>query len=59
MSDEAKKPASKKYKVLTEGGIAYPDVSGKEKRVKSGIIVEDIPAVSIKWLVAQGIVAEV
>jgi hypothetical protein len=58
MTDEAKKPAAKKYKVLAENGIAYPDASGKEKRVKGGTIVDDIPAVSIKWLVAQGIVEE-
>ena len=47
---------AKQYKVLT--GMNYP-VNGVEKRVEMGDVVDDIPEVSLPWLLAGGHVEEV
>lgn len=45
-----------KYRVLT--GLNWG--SGKEeRRVEPGEVVDDIPAKSLPWLLAQGLIAEV
>lgn len=46
----------KKYQVLVE--LSYPDANGKKKTPKVGEVVSDIPAISVKWLVAQGAIKE-
>lgn len=43
-----------KHRVLI--GINYPDGAGGEKRAEPGDIVDDLPAKSVKWLEADGIV---
>jgi hypothetical protein len=51
------KKETKQYEVLTE--LTYPDADGKSKTVKVGSVVSDIPAASIKWLLAQNVVKEI
>lgn len=55
-NETAPKEAAKKWTALAD--LSYPDASGKPKSVKAGETVSDIPAISIKWLVAQGYVKE-
>lgn len=47
---------SKRYEVLV--GVNYPTKQG-EKRAEPGDVVDDLPAGSVQWLVAQGVVSPV
>lgn len=40
----------------TKTGLNYPDPKrpGKEKRAEAGVVVNDLPASSVKWLLEQG-----
>lgn len=45
-----------KYRALT--GLNYPGKDG-EKRVEAGEVVTDLPAKSVRWLLAGGHIEEV
>lgn len=57
MGDTKTTNENKKWTAVV--ALKYPDASGKEKVVKEGETVSDIPSISIKWLVAQGLIKEI
>ncbi len=56
MTETKAQKAEKNFTVLAT--LSYPDASGKKKTVQAGAVVSDIPSISVKWLVAQGIIKE-
>ncbi len=60
MSKKQPKPAStpSRYRILTDR-LTYPDAEGKRIRPGEGAIVDNVPAVSVAWLLEAGAIKSV